>query len=214
MQRRTRTLAQIELLPTELQQEIMSRDAKFSIDALHNLIIASPTLADVAADPHVYKNINLHTLTVFPLTTLTIYKDLMERCLNAGNVQAHYIRGLQEYFHHNNIAAGLPHIKIAAEGLYDNTIYLYALIMMCSGQQEIGRTMLDSLGWRTNKKRADTCWRNIKKSLHGVQVITLDTTTDAYREAREPITCHRYQMRVRCEHCYYYKQIYKFTFTV
>ncbi|CAH8326265.1 unnamed protein product [Eruca vesicaria subsp. sativa] len=78
-------------------------------------MLSSPTLAEAAADPQVYKNINLHILTVYPLIPLCSYKELMDRCLAAGNFQAHYIRGIQEYFHNNDIGVGFPHLKIAAE---------------------------------------------------------------------------------------------------
>lgn len=44
----------------------------------------------------------------------------MDLCLSAGNLEAHYLRGMQEYFQKENIAEGLAHLQIAEQGLYDN----------------------------------------------------------------------------------------------
>ncbi|KAG2295345.1 hypothetical protein Bca52824_042014 [Brassica carinata] len=67
--------------------------------------------------------------------------------------QAHYIRGIHEYFEKNNIDVGLHHIRIAAEGSYDNTVYLYGVIMLSTGHPTIGEEMLNSLQWRVNSKQ-------------------------------------------------------------
>ncbi|CAH8356135.1 unnamed protein product [Eruca vesicaria subsp. sativa] len=86
---------------------------------------ASPRLAKAAAQPQVYKNINLRPLTIHPLASLRRYKDLMDLSLAAGNIEAHYVCGIQEYFHKNNTTVGLSHLKIAAQGSYDNGIYTF-----------------------------------------------------------------------------------------
>lgn len=123
-------------------------------------------LTSSAAIPLVYRNLNLHPLTVHPPATLNRYHDLMERCLTSGNVHAHYIRGILQYFENNNpdgglphlfLKEGLPHLRIAAEGSYNNAIYLYGLVKLCSGEPAIGRAMIDSLAWREKKARVDRC---------------------------------------------------------
>ncbi|CAN7095319.1 unnamed protein product [Brassica rapa subsp. narinosa] len=136
----------------------------------------------------------------------------MDRCLDAGNLEAHYIRGIQEYFHKNTTTVGLFHIKIAAQGLYDNGIYLYGMIMLCRGEEEEGKAMMEKLCRRQNMGRADRCWKNIKRSLHGVNVTTLDTYLTAYVTTRATINCQRDNINVRCATCFYYKQIMKFVF--
>ncbi|KAF8096418.1 hypothetical protein N665_0309s0044 [Sinapis alba] len=201
-------------MPTEIQVEIFSRVAKISRAGVRNLIAAIPPLATSAAVPLVYKNLNLHPLTIHPLASLTRYNDLMDRCLASGNLHAHYIRGIQEYFHNNNVDEGLPHLRTAAEGLYDNAIYLYGIIMLCRGETAVGQSMLDSLGWRENKKHADTCWKRIKRSIHGIKVIRLPSYTTAFMTTRATITCHPDNISDRCDTCYYYKQITKFVFII
>ncbi|CAH8300599.1 unnamed protein product [Eruca vesicaria subsp. sativa] len=95
MSRRKRPLAEIEILPNDIQTKIISWAAKISIKGLRNVMLSSPTLAEAAADPQVYKNINLYILIVYPLTPLRSYRELMEHCLAAGNLQTHYIHGIK-----------------------------------------------------------------------------------------------------------------------
>ncbi|XP_019101849.1 PREDICTED: F-box protein At2g35280-like [Camelina sativa] len=89
-----------------------------------------------------------------PLAALTKYQDLMEKCIASENVQALYIKGIQEYFHKNNTETGLKHLKKAAEGSYDNNIYLYGNVKFCRGDIAEGKFWLDKLGWKQNKQRA------------------------------------------------------------
>lgn len=90
--------------------EIIARVAKISWKHVSKIMESSLTLAIEAAQPHVYKNINLRPLTIHPLASLRRYNDLMERCLAAGNLEAHYVRGIHENFHKNN-TTGACHIS-------------------------------------------------------------------------------------------------------
>ena len=87
-----------------------------------------------------------------------MYQNMMNICVSAGNLEVHYLRGMQEYFQNENIAAGLALLQIAAQGSYDSSIYLYGIIMLCRGDPDIGKPLLDSLGWKENKARSDACW--------------------------------------------------------
>ncbi|CAN6892360.1 unnamed protein product [Brassica oleracea var. botrytis] len=44
-----------------------------------------------------------------------MYQNLMNLCVSAGNLEAHYLRGMQEYFQKENIADGLAHLQITAQ---------------------------------------------------------------------------------------------------
>ena len=68
--------------------------------------------------------------------------------------------------------------------------YLYGVIMLSKGETAIGQAMLDTLRWRENKRRADACWRRIKRSLHGITVTTLESYMTNYLNTRATITCH------------------------
>ncbi|CAN7115572.1 unnamed protein product, partial [Brassica rapa subsp. narinosa] len=109
-------------------------------------------------------------------------------CVLAGNLEAHYLRGMQEYFQNENITDG--------------------------GDPDIGKPLLDSLGWRENKARSDACWQSIKTSLHGVRVKRFEIYITIYRATRPTINCHRNDIAIRCETCYYFKQMKKFVFII
>ncbi|WZY78889.1 hypothetical protein YC2023_025273 [Brassica napus] len=105
------------------------RVSKHSRRSVRNLLAAVPPLAHSAAVPIVYRNLNIHLLTVHPRGALHRYQSLMAKCLASGNLQAHYVQGIKQYFRYNNVDAGLPHLKFAAEGSYDNTVYLITFMV-------------------------------------------------------------------------------------
>ncbi|KAG5388501.1 hypothetical protein IGI04_030042 [Brassica rapa subsp. trilocularis] len=55
-----RDLSNLELMPIDMQTEIISRIARHSRRAVHNLLAAVPNLARSAAVPIVYRNLNIH----------------------------------------------------------------------------------------------------------------------------------------------------------
>ncbi|CAH8392042.1 unnamed protein product [Eruca vesicaria subsp. sativa] len=101
------------------------------------------------------------------------------------------------------------------EVLQLQTIKRYIILLFRQsqkGEEEVGKAMLDKLGWRQNPARADRCWKNIKCSLHRVNVATLDTYVTSYTTTRATINCHRDDFNVRCATCFYYQKITKFVF--
>ncbi|CAH8354135.1 unnamed protein product [Eruca vesicaria subsp. sativa] len=140
-----------------------------------------------------------------------MYQNLLSLSLSAGNLEALYLCGMEEYFKNENIVQGLEYLHLAAQGFYDNGIYLYGIIMLSRGNPTIGIPMLDSLNWRANKARSDGWWQNIKTSIQGVVVKRFDVYITTYKATRATIACHRNDMR-RCEACYYFKQMKKFIF--
>ncbi|KAL0723588.1 hypothetical protein Bca4012_038187 [Brassica carinata] len=211
-----RLLTNFELLPFFLKLEILIRLAKHSSDAIRSVLTAIPTrvISQTVTTPEVFKNMNLHHLTVQSSSLLSNSRDLIDRCVGAGNLEAHYLRGMQEYFQKENITEGLAHLQIAAQDLYDNAIYLYDIIMLSRGEPAIGKPLLDSLGWREDKTQSDNCWKNIKTSIHGVAVTRFEIYMLTYRATKATITCHRDSIATRCDTCYYFKQMKKIVFII
>lgn len=205
-------LSPLELLPLFIQIKIIMSVARHSVQAFHNVLAAFPGLGHAARTPMVLKHLNLRNLTVKSLSTLHRYHNLINFCLSAGNLEAQYLRGMQEYFQNENIPQGLARLRFAAQGSYDNAVYLYGIIMVSRGNPTIGIPFLDSLGWRENKSRSDACWQNIKTSIHGVRVKRFGVYMKTYKSTRRTIVCHRNNIAIRCERCYYFKQMKKFIF--
>ncbi|XP_010474573.1 PREDICTED: F-box protein At2g35280-like [Camelina sativa] len=121
---------------------------------VRHIMLASPDFVKAAQNHRVYKNINLR-----PLAAISKYQDLMVKCIASGNVEAHYIKGIQEYVHNNNTKEELEHLKKAVEGNYANSIYLYGIVKLCRGDTKEGQQWLDKLGWKENKAKGDQCWK-------------------------------------------------------
>lgn len=158
----------------------------------------------------IFKNLNLKMFTTHPLKTIDNYGCILKKCRDNGNAQAHYIEGIIQYFRCDNTNKGLIHLEQAANGLYDDGIYLYGLLLLCTGNIEEGKNKLNSLGWETNTARADTCWRNIRKSLHGITVLIKPRYRTNMQRLEPPETCHLNDMDNRCNECYHYKQLKMF----
>ncbi|KAL1218362.1 F-box protein [Cardamine amara subsp. amara] len=203
----------IEELPQDILGEIISRVARFSRTTVRNVMAVAPKLAKGAQNDKVYKNMNLKPLAVSPLQAVNKYHQLMERCLKSGNEESHYIKGIQEYFHQNNTTTGLDVLKASAQGTYENGIYLYGITMLCRGNFDEGKTYLDKLGWRKNKSKADQCWRNNKRALHGIRVLRKRRYFRSLR-ANKPVGCDKNKLDTQCNNCYYYKQMVKFVFII
>ncbi|CAH2064690.1 unnamed protein product [Thlaspi arvense] len=204
------TISLLEDLPQDLLGDIISRAAESGRLNVRHCMEASMGLAKATEDKRVHKKLNLRPLAFNPLATLHQYEKLMEKCLENGNAEAHYIEGIKEYFYYNNITTGLHHLQATAEGSYDNGIYLYGIIMLCRGQTEEGKNYLDLLGWQKCKRRADRCWRNIQRSLHVIPVIKWEIYRTSLRNIKPSRRCKLNDMDTRCNKCYYYKQMKKF----
>ncbi|KAG2252205.1 hypothetical protein Bca52824_082341 [Brassica carinata] len=128
----------------------------------------------------------------------------MDQCLASGNIQAHYVRGIHEYFRNDNAIDGMYHLRLSAYVYYVYGVYLSDIIMLCRGEQAVGRAYLDMLGWR----------EQIKISLHGIAVARLPVYTTTYHEIRAAITCLRNNIGRRCELCFYFRQMQKFVYMI
>lgn len=71
----------------------------------------------------------------------------MNRCIVSENPAAHYIEGIKQYFIHDNTTIGMFHLKKSAKGSYDNGMYLYGILMLCTQNREEGNMFSCSLGF-------------------------------------------------------------------
>lgn len=175
---------------------------------------STPVLGLAAGDSRIYKDLDLQTHTFSWLAFINHFRDLMDRCLASGNIQAHYVQGIHEYFCNNTIN-GMHHLRVSAGGSYADGV-----IMLCRGERAVGHAYIYMLGWRESPTKLDECWRRIKTSLHGIVVARLPVYMTTYQETRAAITslcqrnlrklepperCHVNDMDNYCELCLCYK---------
>lgn len=203
-------LSRLEQLPEEMKTEIIARAAKASRETIQTVMTSIPALTKAAKDERVYKNMEILFLTEAPLKALDSHTDLMAKCLPAGNTQAHYVKGILEYFHRNNTVLGLDHLHLATKGSFQNAFYLYGIVMLCRGEMKIGEEMFAKLAWQHRKTTADNCWQDIKRSFHGIRVERLPCYITTLKSVKATITCHPEAKMKRCDSCFLYKQMRKF----
>ncbi|CAH8306263.1 unnamed protein product [Eruca vesicaria subsp. sativa] len=73
-----------------------------------------------------------------------------------------------------------------------------------------GRMSLDSLGWKTNKRRGDCCCRENMIALRNIIIEMKPEYSANLYNNQPPKSCHVNDMDNRCPKCYHYKQARKF----
>ncbi|CAN8241651.1 unnamed protein product [Cochlearia groenlandica] len=150
---------------------IMSKVAKRSREDIQTSILSFPELADAVNDFQVFRTMNLNDIVIAPLLAVTTYPPLMAKCLAHSNPSAQYIAGVLHFFHQNNTEQGMLHLRGAADAdaPVHEAVYLYGIIKMCTGEYEVGKQYLARLGSFADDLKCKKCWKNIKRSLHGIR---------------------------------------------
>ncbi|CAF2082793.1 unnamed protein product [Brassica napus] len=135
----------------------------------------------------------------------------MDRCLASSNIQAHYVKGIHEYFRNNTINGICTITRLSR----------WFLRRWCNHVvRAVGHAYIYMLGWRESPTKLDEYWRRIKTSLHGIVVARLPVYMTTYQETRAAITslcqrnlrklepperCHVNDMDNYCELCLCFK---------
>lgn len=203
-------LSLLESLPQDLLGEILSRVASSSREDIGNCLLVSKTISSAVEDERVFNKLNLRPQTMNPQTTFVQYNSLMDKCIRSDNPAAHYIEGVKQYFVYDNTVLGMYHLRKSAEGSYGNGTYLYAILLLCTGNQEEGTMVLRSLGWEASRRRGDRCWRENKISLRTFIITVKPEYIQNMMTNAPPLTCHWNDLDTRCARCYIFKQMQKF----
>lgn len=205
--------SRLETLPQDLLGIIVSKVGATSSEDFHNCILSCKELGASANDERVLQKLNLAPLVKKPLLSIQ-YLPLMKKCLANNNPDAHFIKGMIRYFLLNDHVIGLHHLGVAAHAGKLEAVYLYAIILLCSGRIVEGKIYLNKLKWTEDTTMVDTCWKNIKASLHGIRVPRKRCYFISLQQMKPTSFCHLKDMDTTCEKCFYYKQMYKFIFMI
>ncbi|KAG2312749.1 hypothetical protein Bca4012_027310 [Brassica carinata] len=200
----------LESLTPFLLGDILSRVGSSSVEDLRPCLLVSKTISAAVEDNRVFQNLNLRPLARNPLLTFFQARNRLQRCLDGDNPVAHFIEGIKQYFVFDDMDLGLFHLKKSAEGKYDSGTYLYAMLLLCTGNFAEGLTVLSSLDWEESKLRADRAWKDVKRSMRFVFGIMKDEYIENLKNNRPPLSCHRNDINNRCGRCFPYKQMRRF----
>uniref|UniRef100_A0A1J3DWP0 F-box protein n=1 Tax=Noccaea caerulescens TaxID=107243 RepID=A0A1J3DWP0_NOCCA len=198
-----------ESLPHGIIGVIVDKVAASSAVDYHNTIRTCKEIHKRADNRQVYRGLSLRPLVKKPLASKG-YEKIMEKCLQNNNPEAHYIKGLVQYFHHNQTMTGLYHLTIAADLGLKEAIYILAVLLLCNGITEQGKLYFSQLKWARGTTTVDACWKNIKTSLHGINVGVRRRYLRNIRKMNPPNTCHLNDMDNTCASCFYYKRMRMF----
>ncbi|KAF8117699.1 hypothetical protein N665_0008s0053 [Sinapis alba] len=170
---------------------------------------------DSDADPVSYfQNVSLRFYAAEPLRIIRKHEYFMALCLGYNNPEAHYIKGLNLYFFYHKPTRALEHLRQSANGKYDKGTYLCGLLMLCRGNIEEGKELLDTLDWEHTLHKSDSCWIKIQKTLSDYSIpkkaryyINLDKLQPLPR-------CDLLNTEHLCKNCYYFKRVEQFIYYI
>ncbi|KAF2609252.1 hypothetical protein F2Q68_00045817 [Brassica cretica] len=93
-----------------------------------NTIITCKSLSFGSENFSVAKDLNLLPLVKQPALA-NRYNTLVNSCLKANNLDAHFLKGMLEYFQSQNQFLGLHHIRIASKSGHLQGRYVYGVLL-------------------------------------------------------------------------------------
>ncbi|KAL0784299.1 hypothetical protein Bca101_000544 [Brassica carinata] len=93
-----------------------------------NTIITCKSLSFCSENFSVAKDLNLSPLVKQPALA-NRYNTLVNSCLKANNLDAHFLKGMLEYFQSQNQFLGLHHIRIASKSGHLQGRYVYGVLL-------------------------------------------------------------------------------------
>uniref|UniRef100_A0A0D3ACL8 At2g35280-like TPR domain-containing protein n=1 Tax=Brassica oleracea var. oleracea TaxID=109376 RepID=A0A0D3ACL8_BRAOL len=92
---------------------------------------------------------------------------MMESLLASNHLDAHYVKGMCEYFDLDNPVLGLHHLRIASKGAHKEAKYLYGVLLMAT--DELGkRPGIPESPYRGNEGRGSTQLLQLLKEFSGL----------------------------------------------
>ncbi|KAJ4714758.1 F-box protein [Melia azedarach] len=177
----------IESLPMELLTEILSQVASSSVTDLSNAKQSCRKLLKAGNDDYVFQHASLDKFPIaWPATDRAAYLFLT-RCKRSGNAEALYRQGMLEYFSFCCTNSGLQLLKRAAEKKHAESIYVYSVIVLCSGDDQFkkqGSQLLASL----TSSRIRECRENIKRVIRWMLIRNIIVQEE--KEDSKPRTCN------------------------
>ncbi|KAF3530096.1 hypothetical protein DY000_02042508 [Brassica cretica] len=173
-----RSLSRLEAMPEDMLRLIVSKvGASSSIDYC-NTMMTCKSLNFGLDYPLIAKTLNITPLVERPNISYG-YGKMMESLLASNHLDAHYVRGMCEYFDLDNPVLGLYHLRIASKGAHKEAKYLYGVLLMATGMINKGKKILSKLTDAIGLDSVETSWENVQASLSHLTVEMKDVYVDS-----------------------------------
>ncbi|CAH8363773.1 unnamed protein product [Eruca vesicaria subsp. sativa] len=198
-----RSLSCLESIPDDMLRLTISKVGSASSTDFINSLLTCKSMNFSVDDPLIAKDLSLAPLVKKPLLA-NRYKKLMDSCLGAKNVDAHYVKGTLEYFYFKNQLLGLHHLRLASKGGQKEGRYLYGLILMALGMIEKGKKILTKLTDEEGIASVKNIWETIQNSLSELNVQMKDVYEKSYASMKPEVNCHPQEINSVCAKCFHF----------
>ncbi|KAG2329819.1 hypothetical protein Bca4012_020651 [Brassica carinata] len=176
-------------MPDDMLRLIVSKVGSASSTDYCNAVLSCKSLNFGSDDPFIGKALSIAPLVERPHRA-NRYEKLMENLLAANNLDAHYVKGMQEFFDFDNHIMGLHHLSVASEGDHKEAKYLYGLLLMAMGMIEKGKKILSKLTDDEGLDFVEMSWEKIQTSLSQLNVRLKDEYVASYMIMQPELRCH------------------------
>ncbi|CAN7115573.1 unnamed protein product [Brassica rapa subsp. narinosa] len=195
----------LESMPKDIRLLIVSKIASTSPINYFNTIITCKRLHFGPEYYPVAKALNLKPLVNQP-SLANRYRMLVARCLEANNIDAHFVKGMLEYFESQNQILGLHHIHIASKGGHIQGTYVYGVLLMAVGETDNGVKIINKL---TNDKGisvVEDCMANFQRSIERPFLHMKETYVSSMQKMWPHLNCHPQEGAdtMVCSNCFHF----------
>ncbi|KAK6122009.1 hypothetical protein DH2020_044247 [Rehmannia glutinosa] len=126
----------IQRVPKELLTNIVVRVAASSLTDYVNVKLSCKMLKEVGEHSLVYNHVSLDEFPVVawhdPNETTN---NFINRCVESGNLDALYKKGMAEYFGWDKLVIALEYLKTAVNSGHDGACYIISIILLSNGDE-------------------------------------------------------------------------------
>ncbi|GLT32561.1 hypothetical protein SLA2020_072200 [Shorea laevis] len=138
LKRKRSSVSKFLTLPKNLITEILGRVASHSLKDLLNVKQTCKFLHDAAEDDYIFAKVSMHGVLKCQWSERKEVRSFFERCRRCGNHDMLFREGMFDYFGCQKPEfSRLEKLKTAAEKDNANAIYVYGIILLCSGEDNL-----------------------------------------------------------------------------
>ncbi|XP_013617972.1 PREDICTED: F-box protein At2g35280-like [Brassica oleracea var. oleracea] len=193
----------LENMPEDLRMVIVSKVGADSALDYFNAIIASKSLCFRFDNRFIARDLNLEPLVKKPAQAKR-YRSLMDSCLKANNVHAHFVTGMLQYFDSPNQFLGMHHLRIASKAGHLQERYVYGVLLMAIGQTEKGVRIINKLTDEKGIETVKNCIQDFTLSLYRLDRNVMDIYVTSFTAMKPDHQCQPPEINTACLKCYHF----------
>lgn len=196
------SLSRLESMPEDMRRLIVSKVGASSSTDYGNTVLTCKSLNFGLDDPLIARTLNIDPLVRRP-DLANGYGEMMGELLASNNLDAHYVKGMCEFFGSDDPVLGIHHLRLAAKGAHKEAKYLYGVLSMALGMVNKGKKILSKLTDAVGVCSIEAIWENVHASLSHLHVEMKDVYVDSLIIMGPPLNCHPPGVNTVCAECYH-----------